>query len=142
MISTLDIIRALARECNKIIPNATLYIGQLPENTEYPALLFEPSFTKELRSNYFTKSTSLAIDVIYFNNTKDSYTDKLEKLISLQDFLDTYNLTVKDRNLKFDYESNVDDWQLIITLVFKFTDNAVVDTGNYDLMKEINLNLN
>lgn len=77
-----------------------------------------------------TKDVVIDLQIIYFGES-DQYTglasleDKLNAMAALKGFLGQFNLTVKDRNLKFSYSFSEADGELVVNIQFKFKDGVV-----------------
>lgn len=131
MVDILDILYSLVGEIRKCVPKSKHYIGNLTEGFKTPSFLYLLVFNKDTRCSNFVKDTVLDLQIIYFGtNDKYSKTDLAEKLKvmhQLKQFLSTFNLRVKDRNLKFSYSFNDADDQLALNIQFNFKD-GLVDT--------------
>lgn len=134
MVNILDIFYSLIKEIKKCVPGTKHYIGNLTEGFKTPSFLYLIVFNKDVRVSKFLKDTTLDIQIIYFG-TDDKYSkpnleEKLMVMHQLKQFLSTFNLQVKDRNLKFSYSFNEADGQLALNMQFSFKD-GLVDT-NFD----------
>lgn len=141
MVDILDVFYALIGELKKCIPTAKHYVGKLPENFKLPSFLYLLIFNADMQSNYFTKDTTLDLQIIYFA-TEDGYgvvsfDDKLQTMGKLKEFLSRFNLQVKDRNLKFTYSFGEADEQLAINIQFKFKDGVVNLTYDEEQAREM-----
>lgn len=131
MVNILDILYSLVGEIRKCVPKSKHYIGNLTEGFKTPSFLYLLVFNKDTRSSKFVKDTVLDLQIIYFG-TNDKYSktnleEKLKVMHQLKQFLSTFNLQVKDRNLKFSYSFNDADDQLALNIQFNFKD-GLVDT--------------
>lgn len=129
MIDLVDVFYALIKEFKKCVPSSSHYFGAVPEKFKRPSFLYLLVFNADYRANYFTKDTTLDVQIIYFGET-DGYTvtcleDKLKVMSQLKAFLGSFNLYVKDRNLKFDYNFDEADEELSVNIQFKFKDGIV-----------------
>lgn len=131
MVNILDILYSLVGEIRKCVPKSKHYIGNLTEGFKAPSFLYLLVFNKDTRGSKFVKDTVVDLQIIYFGtNDKYSKTDleeKLKVMHQLKQFLSTFNLQVKDRNLKFSYSFNDADDQLALNMQFNFKD-GLVDT--------------
>lgn len=131
MVNILDILYSLVSEIRKCVPKSKHYIGNLTEGFKTPSFLYLLVFNKDTRCSKFVKDTVVDIQIIYFGtNDKYSKTDleeKLKVMHQLKQFLSTFHLQVKDRNLKFSYSFNDADDQLALNMQFNFKD-GLVDT--------------
>lgn len=131
MVNILEVFYSLIKEIKRCVPEAKHYIGNLTEGFKTPSFLYLLVFNKDTRGSKFVKDTVVDLQIIYFGtNDKYSKTDleeKLKVMHQLKQFLSTFNLQVKDRNLKFSYNFNDADDQLALNMQFNFKD-GLVDT--------------
>lgn len=129
MINVSDVIYEIKKQINNKKLGSKHYLGNIPENCPRPSFLYLLSFLKDSRSSYFTKDRILNIQIIYFgikdDDGKEIFEDKLKTIEELEQFLSSFNINVKDRNLKFDYSITEADEQLSINIDFKFKDSVV-----------------
>lgn len=129
MINVSDVIYAIIKQINNKKLGSEHYLGNIPENCERPSFLYLLSFLKDSRSSYFTKDRVLNIQIIYFgikdDDGKEIFEDKLRTIEEVEQFLSSFNINVKDRNLKFDYSITEADEQLSINIDFKFKDSVI-----------------
>lgn len=139
-ISVLDVLYNLATEFNTLLPTSNNYFGNLKQKTEYPCFLYTLVFNKDTKSNYYTKNTTLDLQIIYFSEVNEDdekyYESKLLVMDKLKEFLSTFNLQAGDRNINFEYDFGEADGQLTINIMFKFTDEVMLKQESYDLMEE------
>lgn len=129
MVNILDVFYALISEFKKVMPTAKHYVGNIPESFISPCFLYLLAHSKDDRTSYFAKDTSLDIQIIYFG-LNDKYgkadlEDKLKTMSQLKQFLSQFNINVKDRNLKFSYSFGEADEQVTINMQFKFKDDVI-----------------
>ena len=129
MIKVIDVINALKTEFKKCVPDSNHCYGKIPETYKSPTFAYFLVYNSDLRSSYFRKDTTLDLQIVYFG-TNDAYgvpdyEEKLQVMDKLKVFLNTFNLWVGDRNLKFEYNFSEADEQLAINIKFKFKDDII-----------------
>lgn len=129
MVDLLDVFYSIVGEIRKCVPKSKHYMGNLTEGFKTPSFLYLLVFNNDSRVSKFVKETSLDVQIIYFGTNdkygKTSLEEKLKVMQQLKQFLSTFNLQVKDRNLKFSYSFNEADEQLVLNMQFKFKDGLV-----------------
>lgn len=129
MINVSDVIYEIIKQIKNKKLGSEHYLGNIPENCTIPSFLYLLSFLKDTRSSYFTKDRILNIQIIYFgikdDDGKEIFEDKLKTIEELEQFLSSFNINVKDRNLKFEYSITEVDEQLSINIDFKFKDSVI-----------------
>lgn len=130
VVDLIDVFYALIKEFKKCLPGAKHYLGSVPEGIKRPSLLYLLVFNGDTRVSMLTKDVVIDLQIIYFGES-DQYTglasleDKLNAMAALKGFLGQFNLTVKDRNLKFSYSFSEADGELVVNIQFKFKDGVV-----------------
>ncbi len=129
LINTLDVFYSIVNEFKKCISTSKHYLGERPEKITPPSFSYYLVYTDEKRSDFFSKKTTLDLQIIYFGQEnsygKPVFKDKIETMTELKCFLSTFNLQVGDRNLKFNYSFGEADEQLTINMQFKFKDDLI-----------------
>lgn len=129
LINVSDVIYEIIKQIKNKKLGSEHYLGNIPENCARPSFLYLLSFLKDTRSSYFTKDRILNIQIIYFgikdDDGKEIFEDKLKTIEELEQFLSSFNINVKDRNLKFEYSITEVDEQLSINIDFKFKDSVI-----------------
>lgn len=128
MITIKDIINSIIREISVCVPEAEHYTGKIAEGFNPPAFLYLPVFNGNGRRNAFFKDTTVEIQVVYFGKT-DLYgtvvfDEKMKIAERVREFLDTYQLKVKNRKLHFNYEMREADEQLTYYIRTQFMEEA------------------
>lgn len=144
LVDILDAIYSIVRAFKGCIPTAKHYLGKLPEDYKAPCFLYEIAFSGNNRETKYTKDSSIDLQIIYFG-IKDgyggmSYEDNLKVMGQLRQFLDTFLLQVGDRWLKFNYNFDEVDDQLIVNMDFKFKDSVINSEDVYSMIEQIFIN--
>lgn len=140
MVKTIDIMDALIQEFHRCVPEAEYHQGGITQGYRSPAFLFLLIYDGGERSGKFTKDTMIDLQCIYFGKTdedgKQDFTEKMDILDRLKEFLNRYELTVGDRVLKFAYETKDADERLAIFLKFRFKDGVMDPTYEEEQARE------
>lgn len=128
LIETSNILKSLEETFKTYIPEAKHYMGDLPEAFEAPCFLYKLVFSGETQESYFTKVTTVDIQILYFGkqgkNNQGSFEEKQQVIQKLKVFLSQFNLRVNGRNLKFTYSFVEVDGQLTINIQTSFKDGV------------------
>lgn len=128
MVNTKDVINAVMREIEGIVPGAEHYLGGISEGYKAPAFLYLIVYNGCDRTSRFIQDTTLDLQIVYFTETdgngNSNLSKKLEMADSLKLFLNRFELTVGDRVLKFEYEVKDADKNIAIFLTFHFKDGV------------------
>lgn len=144
MVSTLDIIKELKRLLKSEFEKAGFYLINLNEDYGKPAFLFSYINERTKDNNYYLKTKVLDMQIIYFSklktNGKEDENDRFEVMGKLDNILGTLNLSVKDRNFKFNYRYGEAGGHLTIELEFEFIDDKPIKIETNEMMKKLFMN--
>lgn len=128
MITINDIINSMIREITRCVPEVEHYKGKIEEGFKRPSFLYLPVFNGNGRHNAFFKDATVEIQAVYFGKTDGygtvDFDEKMKTAEKVREFLDTYQLQVKNRKLHFSYEMREADEQLTFYLKTQFMEDA------------------
>ncbi|MEG0899569.1 MAG: hypothetical protein RSD67_05945 [Oscillospiraceae bacterium] len=141
MIKILDIIYALSKKFKEQMPSAKHYIGNLSEGHNTPCFLYLIVYCSDRRKSYYTKQSTLDLQIIYFEETdgyqKSDVQKQIECMDKLKEFLSSFILPVADRVLSFDYNFGKADERLSINIKFVFSDDIILPKEKSELAGQI-----
>lgn len=139
-----SIIYKIIELLESVYPDADMHLFNMTENFNRPSFLIFPIINETKPDTYFLNSKTLSIEIIAFMPIEDNnevvYFEKLNLIDNIHSILDSMNMNVEDRNLKYDFEIKEIDGETSIIIDFVFKDDRKLIIENYETIKNVFIN--
>lgn len=144
MLKTQSIIYALNTKLLKLYPTCVFYINKVEKGFRRPSFFIEYITETAVQQSVNVFENTIAINVMYFGNV-DKYgnpffNEQQEVIASIKKLLSKGHLEVEDRFIELSYNVGFNDNEVLLNIVFKYTDEISREIEKSEIVQGIEIN--